>query len=364
MKKKGKKKISKNGSVNKFTAGKKTEYRDDNIMNNIPTDDLNIEKILTQEDVERCRKEIVELKKERKYNAVMEKIISLFNAGHTDADLMLDLAQIYYDTQDYARAETWAANSYNKSGDLDTLIFLAKIYSTDDKMDKMAEILNKILGNDSDLFSEEQKKSTDDMVFYIELTYESDEIAEKFPNIAKGMEKEDILPEADFEEEKFVDKVENIFTDNENNHIEIENNTLTDETEIGPDDSQREEKIDGILQEMANGGNISDKDFAFVMRYPSAVITEGVNSLHISLTKKILLYNYIAASYYENNRFSDAIKILQEALAIDDQDDLILKNIGFVFFEQGDKGKAKIALQAVKNKDFMLCDLLKKCDGQ
>ncbi|WP_196595122.1 tetratricopeptide repeat protein [Pectinatus frisingensis] len=354
-----KKRNNKKNVMSKCNDVKNIISNDTNKMN-----DLNVESIKTQEDINRCRTEIIELKKERKYNAAMEKIISLFNAGHTDADLMLDLAQIYYNTQDYMRAESWARNSYNKDGSIDTLIFLAKIYSSDDKMENMAEILNKILKNNYNVFSDEQKKVIDDLIFYVELIYELDEINKKFPNIAKWMNRNDAI-DGDFEEPEVIDnKEDGSFNDSINNEQQDECRTDKDIEENITEsfsNDESEKKVNDILLKLANGESISDEEIDYLIQYNASGLLEAIDSLSVSLNKKILTDNFIAAAYYEKGKSDEAIFLLKAALNIDDQNDLILKNIGFIFFEQGDKKRAKIAFQAVQNKDFMLCDLLKKC---
>ncbi len=338
-----------------------------NIINNDTNkmDDLNVESIKTQEDINRCRTAIIELKKERKYNAAMEKIISLFNAGYTDADLMLDLAQIYYNTQDYTRAESWARNSYNKDGSTDTLIFLAKIYSSDDKMENMAEILNEILENNYDAFSDEQKKLIDDLIFYVELTYELGEINKKFPNIAKWMNRNDAIDDSFEEPEATDNKEDEAFNDNINNEQqdECENDSSIEENiteSFGNDESEK--KVKDILVELASGESISDKEVDYLIQHNASGLIGAIDSLSVSLNKKILTDNFIAAAYYEKGKPDEAILLLKAALNIDDQNDLILKNIGFIFWTQGDRRKAQISLQAVEHKDFMVCDILKKCN--
>ncbi|WP_196599957.1 tetratricopeptide repeat protein [Pectinatus frisingensis] len=354
------KRNNKKNIMSKCSNVKNIISNDKNKMN-----DLNVESIKTQEDINRCRTEIIELKKERKYNAAMEKIISLFNAGHTDADLMLDLAQIYYSTQDYMRAESWARNSYNKDGSIDTLIFLAKIYSSDDKMENMAEILNKILENNYNIFSDEQKKVIDDLIFYIELTYELDEINKKFPNIAKWMNRNDAI-DGGFEGPEVIDsKEDEFFNDSINNEqqneCETDNDIEENITESFSND-ESEKKVNDILLELANGEIISDKEIDYLIQHSASGLIEAINGLSISLNKKILTDNFIAAAYYEKGKPDEAILLLKAALNIDDQNDLILKNIGFIFWEQGDKRKAQISLQAVGHKDFMVCNILKKCN--
>lgn len=53
------------------------------------------------------RKEILTLKDNEDYEEAMLKIVELFDTGYNDIDIMYELAEIYYLTNDYERAATW-----------------------------------------------------------------------------------------------------------------------------------------------------------------------------------------------------------------------------------------------------------------
>lgn len=331
----------------------KTQNKDDNNMDE--NDALNVQELKTENDIEKCLNELPELKKERKYNAIMERVLSLFNAGHITSDLMLELAQIYYNTQDYARAATWATNAFKHDNNIAALLFLARIYSADDKMNKMAETLDLLLKNEVEKFSAEQLKIIDDLLFYIELSYETEEINTKFPNIALWMNDDAI---------------------NKKQYLPDESNTATTDSsieKISPQENAEENisetqevatnklNLADILLRISTGAVLADAEIIFLQEQDTAAIIDLVTTLQTSLSKKILLYNFIAAVYYEIDAKEKTIIMLKAALAIDDQDDLILKNLGYVFYTQGDFVKAFTVLRAISRKDFMVCELLKKC---
>lgn len=324
----------------------------------LENDDLNLENLTTESDIERCRKEVEQLKYERKYNAAMEKIISLFNAGHTDADLMMDLAQIYYDTQDYERAAVWANNTYNKSQDLEALLFLAKIYSSDDKMEQMAETLNSALEKPVNAFNHEQRKTIDDLLFYIELSYEEDEIEAKFPNAAKWLKNSDDILNAEI-----IDAPENTASILQEPILESSKEKNASALEITEMQIENNEDFDiqSFIMALVSGHDVVQSDWELVIKCNTELIMQTVSQINISLNKKILVLNCIASAFYQYKILEKAIVFLKAALEFNDQDDLILKNLGYIYYEQGNMENAMIVLQAVQNKDFMVCDLLQKC---
>lgn len=332
----------------------KIQNKDDNKM--AEYDDLNIEEFETEDDVNRCRQELKELKKERKYNAMMEKIISLFNAGHTDADLMLELAQIYYNTQDYARAATWAINAFNHDGNTEALLFLARVYSADDKMNEMAETINLVLAKPYEDFSQEQLKIIDDLLFYIELSYEADEISDKFPNAARWMN--DDIPH-----KKNEIPNEQVYKTDNSSIAEIPSECVSEENNgISPQNEPVAElDLAEMLMKLSTGTGLSQNEITFLLEKDTAVIISLIDQLNVSLKKKALLCNFMASAYYETDEKEKTIIMLKNALKIDDQDDLILKNLGYVFYVQNEFKKAFTVLRAVNRKDFMVCELLKKC---
>ncbi|MBB5336840.1 tetratricopeptide repeat protein [Pectinatus brassicae] len=326
----------------------------------LTNENFNNMELNTEKAVQECREEIDKLKREYKYNAVMEKIISLFNAGHTDSDLMLDLSQIYYNIQDYERAEKWAINAFTKDGNLDAHIFLAKIYSADDKIEKMAEILNLILINSKDEFTSEQSKIIDDLLFYIELSYEEDEIKNKFPNIAKWINMDDdigISPRNIVQADEIIEDL------NEESIIQPElideNDSVFSTSDICSNKVVFDLKT--VVVKSAEGTAINEDEICQLQTCKPADIITEIENLKISLHKKLLVYNFMASVYYKIAKFDEAIVLLKTALSIDDENEFILKNLGFVFYKKGELENAKIVFMAITNKDFMICELLEKC---
>ena len=103
---------------------------------------------------------------------------------------------------------------------------------------------------------------------------------------------------------------------------------------------------------------IADSEVDEIIKVSRDNISEEIMKFEASLVSKIALYNYFSFMQFKLNNFENSIYYLKQALIIDDQNDMLLKNIGFVLFKNNQIVEAKEYLQKVKNKDFMVLDLI------
>ncbi|WP_196601412.1 tetratricopeptide repeat protein [Pectinatus frisingensis] len=353
-------------------------------VKNLQYSNLKSDNINSKTNESKYRQEIKVLIEEKKYNAAMEKIISLFDAGHTDYDLMFDLAEIYYATRDYQRAEKWAFNSLKTRETGKPFILLAQIYSDNNDTEKMAGALNEALRLSDDV-SDTDSELLDDMLLVVELAYDADIIAEKYPYIAKKMEEDeagidmDLLSEGDKEQQ-----------DNTTEGLDEEaavDNDKTDNTKLVTDDEslQSAQSAADSIEQMINAelakdsgqksadnteqpsaqtaaqvtdNNIID-DSAPVDESAIETIRTGILQEDTSLTDKIKKLNAVAAKYYFDDDFISAQVFLETAFSIDACDEGTLRNLVQISLRQNDKEKAIDYAIRMPVVDFTLLDKIK-----
>ena len=91
------------------------------------------------------------------------------------------------------------------------------------------------------------------------------------------------------------------------------------------------------------------------------IIDVAIKAQLLSLTKKLWLYNYVADIYRQHNKLTSAIYLLRQALLIDDENDLLLKNLGYTLYLNHEYAAALVTFEDILHKDFSVYDFIKQC---
>ena len=270
---------------------------------------------------ELLRKEILTLKDNEDYEEAMLKIVELFDTGYNDIDIMYELAEIYYLTNDYERAATWvgkilgANNSHKK-----TLLLAIQIYNNSGQSEKALPVIELLLSRSDAKFINENKE------FFSGIINKNIEQVTNYKLISNFINFNDF------------DEAENL-----SNEIPIQVKKVS---------------INDYLRKILVQEEIADSEVDEIIKVSRDNISEEIMKFEASLVSKIALYNYFSFMQFKLNNFENSIYYLKQALIIDDQNDMLLKNIGFVLFKNNQIVEAKEYLQKVKNKDFMVLDLI------
>ena len=270
---------------------------------------------------ELLRKEILTLKDNEDYEEAMLKIVELFELGYNDIDVMYELAEIYYLTNDYERAATWvgkilgANNSHKK-----TLLLAIQIYNNSGQSEKALPVIELLLSRSDAKFINENKE------FFSGIINKNIEKVTNYKLISN-----------------FI---------NFNGFDEAEN--LSNEIPI----QVKKVSINDYLRKILAQEEIADSEVDEIIKVSRDNISEEIMKFEASLVSKIALYNYFSFMQFKLNNFENSIYYLKQALIIDDQNDMLLKNIGFALFKNNQMVESKEYLQKVKNKDFMVLDLI------
>ena len=126
----------------------------------------------------------------------------------------------------------------------------------------------------------------------------------------------------------------------------------------GISSQDKEIDISDYLRKILAQEEIADSEVDEIIKVSRDNISEEIMKFEASLISKIALYNYFSFMQFKLDNFENSIYYLKQALIIDDQNDMLLKNIGFVLFKNNQMVESKEYLQKVKNKDFMVLDLI------
>ena len=269
---------------------------------------------------ELLRKEILTLKDNEDYEEAMLKIVELFELGYNDIDVMYELAEIYYLTNDYERAATWVGkilgvnNSHKK-----TLLLAIKIYNNSGQSEKTLPVIELLLSRSDAKFINENKE------FFSGIINVNKDQIDQFKLISK-----------------FI----------------TADNIVLNETSVSRTSNEVDFYINSYLTKILKQEQIADKEVDIAINQEKEVVAEAIMAYQTSLVNKIALYNYFSYAKFKLDALTDSIYYLKQALLIDDQNDLVLKNLGFVLSKNNEQSAAKEYLQKVQNKDFMVLDLL------
>ena len=270
---------------------------------------------------ELLRKEILTLKDNEDYEEAMLKIVELFELSYNDIDVMYELAEIYYLTNDYERAATWvgkilgANNSHKK-----TLLLAIQIYNNSGQSEKALPVIELLLSRSDAKFINENKE------FFSGIINKNIEQVTNYKLISNFINFNDF------------DEAENL-----SNEIPIQVKKVS---------------INDYLRKILAQEEIADSEVDEIIKVSRDNISEEIMKFEASLVSKIALYNYFSFMQFKLNNFENSIYYLKRALIIDDQNDMLLKNIGFALYKNDQIVEAKEYLQKVQNKDFMVLDLI------
>ena len=265
--------------------------------------------------------EIMDLKANKEYEDAMIKVIELFELGYNDVDVMYELAEIYYITNDFERAATWVGKILEANNrHQETLLLAIKIYNASNQSEKALPIIELLLGM----------------------------LDSKFINGNEEFFKEII--------NKNIEQVANYKLIS--NFINANGLEAVGEFVSGISSQDKEIDISDYLRKILAQEEIADSEVDEIIKVSRDNISEEIMKFEASLISKIALYNYFSFMQFKLDNFENSIYYLKQALIIDDQNDMLLKNIGFALYKNNQMVEAKEYLQKVQNKDFMVLDLI------
>ena len=269
----------------------------------------------------------------------IQRIFEIDENNVTNAKYLYELASIYFQLKDFARSVNWLEKFLDlKPQDSSGLLLKACLFLQTNDKEACLNIVNNLLNAPYD-FKDETK-----IVFFQDL----DKLLEKLTKIFKA--------------EKLYRRAPAILAYQKKRRQYLhQHKQMLSESEPLPMHEQST-PIEIAVNQIWDDHKANTKTTQVILQTSEELINRTILKQVLSYKKKLWLYNYIATIFYQHHQLKPAIYLLRQALLLDDENDLILKNLGYLLYKQGEKAAAKATLSDIANPDFMLMDLVKQCD--
>lgn len=292
--------------------------------------------------------ELHQFKQEQLYEEALSCIQTLFEMNVVDENIIYELADIYLLTNDHERAYKWIQQLKLKSPQdnriylLETQFFLAL-----NKKEEALSTINQLLDNPPPLFSEIYYLTLDNIIDKLKKIFKTDKLVRRCPALNNYWKKR-----------RQSLKSQKTFIQTNTNKT---NNTNTLKGDIM---SKINTPLQMALSHIWDLQYANEKDKSIILATPATELSEAIMNQVLSYSKKLWLFNYIADIFRLEKNFSATIYLLRQALLLDDENDLILKNLGYILYQQQDYYNALNSFKDVKTKDFIINDFINKCHKQ
>lgn len=296
---------------------------------------------------------IHQFKHQKQYEEALSHIQILFEKDNVDNDIIYELADTYLCLHDYERAFNWIQKFKTQfPQDCRNLLLEIQLLLAHGKKEEALTTLNRLLSNKSTLNDEEDYQLLDMIIEKLKKIFKADKLMRRCPNLNIYQKKR----RQSLKTQKQKNPV--------NHDLTVHQSTVINSTKgvIMPDTNTN---INPALQntinqiwdmQIANKENIST-----ILTTPCEQVSQCIMSQVLSYKKKLWLFNYLADIFRTHNNLQSAIFLLRQALLLDDENDFILKNLGYLLCQNGEYPNALVVLKDIKHKDFAVLDLITKC---
>ncbi len=285
-------------------------------------EEIKQDSIMLTDEVITLQKVAKNAKENGKYNDALQALVELLQINYVTIEVLYEIAEIYYLTGDYNRTIMWIQNVLNKNAAYKAALLLSiKVEILRDKMEDALSSLNKLILLQKENFEDEYEEKIQDIFKFSFLELDERVLQAKYPVIWEYINKETI----------------NRQISNEDN-IEVFKDTI-------------EEENDEIKKSMCSSKNQKTLDIE--------VVQKSVMEKNISLMDKVTLCHTLAQDYFLEGNLKLSLGMLNLAMAIDNKNDLTIKNLGSVFIEMGDTDSALACFKKVKEKDIMVAKIMR-----
>lgn len=303
--------------------------------------------------------DIKNLKHKKAYEEVLSYIQHLFENKRNliTQDIIYELADVYFLMQDYQRAFNWI-QKFSKQNPKDCRSFLlsAQIYLNLGKKEDALNTIDTLFKLNIVLSTEQDYKNLDKIIEHLKKIFKTDKLLRRCPSINDYQKKRRYLLKQQ--------KATNFSVEHSSDKLNGSSNSSTN-TSITTEKSQGAIMPNSPLQQTINHiwdlQHASDEDINILLANNAPKISECIMTQVLAYTKKLWLFNYIANIFRIHNDLNSAIYLLRQALLLDDENDLILANLGYLLYLNQDYVNALTTLNDIKIKDFATLDLIQKC---
>lgn len=305
--------------------------------------------------------DIKNLKHKQAYEEVLSYIQHLFENKRNliTQDIIYELAEVYFLMKDYQRAFNWI-QKFSKQNPKDCRSFLlsAQIYLDLGKKDEALNTIDTLFKLNIALSTEQDYNNLDKIIEHLKKIFKTDKLLRRCPSINDYQKKRRYLLKqhkaTNFSVAHSSDRPKGSSTSSANT-----SNTITTEKAQGA--IMPNSPLHQTINHIWDFQHASDEDSKILLANNATKISECIMTQILAYTKKLWLFNYIANIFRIHNDLNSAIYLLRQALLLDDENDLILANLGYLLYLNQDYVNALTTLNDIKIKDFATLDLIQKC---
>ena len=280
--------------------------------------------------------------------AALQTLSELHGAG---SDIIYETADIYFAMREYTDCYKWLQRFIAREPlDARGSLLMAQLLLCFDRRDDAVNFLNKLLNQQPDFPEEKYYESLDRLINKLKKILKAEKLLRRCPRLAAYEKKRRQMKRSARQSAAADPDSSTLITQGE---IQMNENQST-----VPKDSYKLAKTIEHVWEMQHAG---DSDAAALLEAKAEKISECIFCLVLSYKKKLWLFNYIAGIFYYHDHIDAAVHLLRQAMLLDDENSLILKNLGYLLCKKGEYSAAKAALGDIAVKDFATQDLIRKC---
>lgn len=348
--------------------------------------------------------DLYKFKEEGLYDEALACIQSIFEVQGVDIDLLYEAAEIYFLMNDYRRAANCLKNFLevkpnNCRGHLLKTQILLQIGNKENALSTIQNFFKQRIK----ITSPEEYATLDQIIEKLKKNFKADKLFRRCPQILDYQKKRrQMLKTAKnqqlADENKPINKSQNeqvvsnstdsIDSTNVTNstisntsNTPKENSTImnstinTQNTQAQTIDSPSVPTIDtklfDTIYHIWDMQSATSEEKVFIISTSKEDIHQAILKQVLSYKKKLWLYNYCANIFFQETdnttsksnkpNLDTAIYLLRQALLLDDENDLLLKNLGYLLYKKGELSAAKVVFEDIHTKDFATEEFIKLC---
>lgn len=294
--------------------------------------------------------EIHQFKTEKLYAEALACFHTLFEKKYADNYTFYELADIYFLMNDYTRSLNWlqkfqVAEPENCKG----FLLQARIFLQLGKKDDALSTVCRLFSRKIKIDTEEDFQKLDQLITRLKKIFKTDKLLRRCPDI-NTYEKQRRHCLKNISTDKAMPAVSNDTT-----------GTIIERTIMPTSKTPVNQALSTVLNRIWDMQTANNDDTKNILNYPAEEIGNAVMHQVLSYKKKIWLFNYLADIFHNHNNAKTALYLLRQALLLDDENDIILKNLGYLLYKNGEYKAALAALEDITVKDFAVLDLIRQC---
>lgn len=300
---------------------------------------------------QKLRSDVQQFKRRGLYREALAALQTLSELHGAGSGLIYETAEIYFAMREYTDCYKWLQRFIAKEPlDARGSLLMAQLLLCFDRRDDAVNFLNKLLNQKPDFPEERHYESLDKLIDRLKKILKAEKLLRRCPKLAayekiRRQMKRSLRQPADGGRDS---------------------GTLITQGEMQMNENQSavsagSYKLAKTIEHVWDMQRANDDDTAALLEAKAEKISECIFCQVLSYKKKLWLFNCIAGVFYYHDRLDAAVHLLRQALLLDDEDGLILKNLGYLLCKKGEYSAAKAALGDIGVKDFATQDLIRKC---